>query len=610
MRSALGLRRIGGIDVTQVLRASEADVLELRACARAWGVPRFASWALLLRALTHPSISNWAERTLELPPRSLGPNALELLGDRVVGLCVAAAVRGWVEDAAGHTGGVLQSWRVRDGCTPVVDALVGNRGMAIVAERICIDRVMRWERPRPPASQRARLTRGGVDITTGLVSTTEINALSGAYEAVAAAVYLDGGFQAAQQFVDTTLLSDPDLVQRANYRLRDYERMLGQELSLLLGRPVECGRNMSKRGKKRAGNVDSGSVRCALVDLRLCGSDNSDVNDARSVFYAAVVLQRLDADGGASLELEEADFLSAACHFSIQSARMAAVTQAREALQGRRKSMSDTERHGTDIQARSLYRARAKGKSKTCAAVVHFECSSDRWAHDGDYRHILGALRRSDAGLIGAALAPDCTDNDARVALTHCRAGLNVTDPDLFDPHPNEPKMQWALPRGSGDCGGFSSSLGECLKIGENVHQATALFHIHPALSGDVADGEEVRDWLNNTLGELPRGARLQGYHQLGHHAFKLWSVQRSMVDSSMDRAQIIAGAEQRTGRRAGIARAMGACALIGESRGRARLFVGLGATASQFGVATTLAWLTGAEQRLIEGVHCKVGIP
>lgn len=128
---------------------------------------RFASVALLERALTHPSVS--ADRDHE----GGHYERLEFLGDRVLGLVVAERlfVR-FPQEAEG-----LLARRLAK--------LVGRETLASVAEDLGLGRVMRVAMGEDEQQGRSN---------PGL--------LSDVCEAVIAALYLDGGLPAAKQFIE------------------------------------------------------------------------------------------------------------------------------------------------------------------------------------------------------------------------------------------------------------------------------------------------------------------------------------------------------------------------------------------------------------------------
>ncbi|MEJ6395664.1 ribonuclease III [Gymnodinialimonas sp. 2305UL16-5] len=124
---------------------------------------RFADPSLLARALTHSSLSS--------PTR--GDNQrLEFLGDRVLGLVMAQAVL--AADEAAKEGQLA----------PRFNALVRKEACADVARQIDVGAAMRLGKSEMSAGGRRRMAL-----------------LGDAMEAVIAAVYLDAGFDVAQEVV-------------------------------------------------------------------------------------------------------------------------------------------------------------------------------------------------------------------------------------------------------------------------------------------------------------------------------------------------------------------------------------------------------------------------
>ena len=144
MRSPLGIRRIEDVDVSQVLHETDADIRALRNRFRSWGISLFRNYPVPLRALTHSSISNWAERILRLPKRPLSPNTLELLGDRVMEAATAYRALQWRKESS------LNVSLHRNNPKGILNFLVENRGMALVAADVGIDDLIRWEKSTPP----------------------------------------------------------------------------------------------------------------------------------------------------------------------------------------------------------------------------------------------------------------------------------------------------------------------------------------------------------------------------------------------------------------------------------------------------------------------------
>lgn len=149
---------------------TRADRLALRSAVRAWGVPHFRNWPLLLRALTSAQVATWAAVRLAVPPASVSPSQLEFLGDRAVSAALVAE---------GKSG---------------VERMVGNSGFMLAAKRAGMDKLLRCS-----------------TYCSGSPAT-----LSNAYEAVAGVVYVDGGIPAVRSFVATTLIPHEADVREVN----------------------------------------------------------------------------------------------------------------------------------------------------------------------------------------------------------------------------------------------------------------------------------------------------------------------------------------------------------------------------------------------------------
>ena len=124
---------------------------------------RFADPALLVRALTHPSIVSDARPDNQ---------RLEFLGDRVLGLVIAETLLAADETAAEGT------------LAPRLNALVRKETCADIAREIDLGAVLRLGRSETMSGGRRK---------TAL--------LGDGMEAVIAAVYLDGGYTAAQALI-------------------------------------------------------------------------------------------------------------------------------------------------------------------------------------------------------------------------------------------------------------------------------------------------------------------------------------------------------------------------------------------------------------------------
>lgn len=136
----------------------------------------FEDAAWLERALTH---SSW--RNARASATAQDNERLEFLGDRVLGLVTSLALF--------HGFGDWEVGRLSNGLARLVNA----PSLEAAARRIDLGRYLRLGR--------------GEELTGGR---GKRNLLSDAYEAVIAAIYLDGGLVAAEKFIRRTLL-DPAL---------------------------------------------------------------------------------------------------------------------------------------------------------------------------------------------------------------------------------------------------------------------------------------------------------------------------------------------------------------------------------------------------------------
>lgn len=123
----------------------------------------FARPALLTEALTHPSLGG---------PGHVDNQRLEFLGDRVLGLVMAEALH--AADPAAREGQLA----------PRYNALVRREACAAVAEEIGLGAALRLGRSEKLSGGRRKAAL-----------------LADAMEAVIAAVYLDGGFDAARDMI-------------------------------------------------------------------------------------------------------------------------------------------------------------------------------------------------------------------------------------------------------------------------------------------------------------------------------------------------------------------------------------------------------------------------
>ena len=150
---------------------------------------RFSNPELLQRALTHASLS--------------GSNyeRLEFLGDRVLGLVIAE----WLTE--------LNSDSSEGDMAKILSALVGRESLAIVAQNIGLGEAIRM-------SEAEASMNGRVNGST----------LADCCEAVIGALYLDGGLEAARQFIRRQwqeLMQSPPTAADAKTALQEWSQAKG-----------------------------------------------------------------------------------------------------------------------------------------------------------------------------------------------------------------------------------------------------------------------------------------------------------------------------------------------------------------------------------------------
>lgn len=582
-----------------MLHASHSDIDILQSQLRKWGVSDFRSYPLLLRALTHPSISNWAERVLNLPKRSLGPNTLELLGDRVVGACAAYHVLDWTRQQPLRAD---VDWA--GGPHKVLKSLIGNRGMAEVARTIGIESLIRWEKPLPPASHRSRLDSLGIDIATGIQSNVEVNGLAAAYESVAAAIYLDGGFEPALSFVNSTLLRQPIDVQHNNLESSDYETILSSELAALFEIPLTF---VSSRPQTSRKTVASGKIIFTLLDFHQEASD--ELNEAHALFYAGVSIRRASDDSG---NLDENSLLSLASHFSVETARLAALTQALAIVRGEVPFETD---HNRQIlrDERIVLRNSASRVVPSLTIKVN---SLGQWQYDRDYAHVAGVLGKAglrafehvetlDVDQVRAVLQSkysqrarnDNKEYDRNQVDQPLRSVKGVSGVDAVSLH--------SQGKGSEALSGLDPKAVEStLQIGREVIVDLELSRTHPVSLENVRPAADIVNCLDNAVHEISclewpqQMRRLNGYHALGKQSVKLWAVQRSIDNVAEDRADVVPRYEHRVGLGHALEQSLAGPQGLQTVRdiGLRAGCIALGMCVERIGMSTALSWLTGEE--------------
>lgn len=578
-------------------------------------------------------MSNWAERVLQAPKRSLGPNVLEILGDGVIGTCVSSVILEWFRaHEPVHLAQLprLEPWSVAKGIKSVFDSLVSNRGFAHVCQDIGMDALLRWEKPTPPVAHRSRLDKNGVDSITGLGVNTEINAMAAAYEAVAGAVYLDGGFSAASSFVSTTLLKDPGVVQRANAGVKEYQSMITDVVSRWIGVPTDDVIDVGEcNGQEGIARSPVQRVQCGVVDLEVdLGPD--ETRPASPLFYAAVVLRPMRA---AAEPLNEQDLVSVSSHFSREMARIAAFQQALEALEGSRQEVK-AQGHLCFTPKHCTVGVNGNDVLDGSRVVVRLGKASGKWHRDGDYGHFTALLERFCVpGLRGLAEAGTGNRKDLRQEVRRLheeRSGRRGSPGGTEDSEMNgraaslygsgwmvvprdsagrgRGRQEWGNGVGSGVI--CEETVGECLERGVCAQRGSVFHQTHNGLLSEPATAREVCDAIARSISGLSNVNRwwqireLRGLQLVGLNAYRLWSVQRSIREVSQDRCEVVQASERRMAGAGAVERGMiSGDGLDGVDGLRVRRgFVALGVAVEQFGTSTALAWLSGAEERAAAG--------
>lgn len=634
VNSALGITRISHVQVSQVLHATPSDVRILRSVLSSWNIPEFrsTSYPLLLRALTHPSISSWAERSLDLPRRSLGPNILELLGDCVVGVSTSHHILRWS----------TRSYLPQSPAS-LLKSFVCNKGMASVARSVGIERLLRWEKPGPPSAHRARLDERGIDVQTGVQANGEVNALSAAFEAVTAAVYLDGGYPAVlDRFLPATLLRDPRGLAVANRDSSAYEADLVSALSALIpGQRVHLvggtdDRPTRNRSADSSGMRDDVPIVVEIHELKQPAT--STVTEAHALFFAAVSVRCGNSDAP---RYDEREMLSLASNFSVENARIAAVSQALDMLRGVRTPLSSVSparrllRMDTVVPREIIHthipRPKAVRQSDDALGGLRNRSAqrgldtkfdeAGRWHLDSDYAHAGAVLVRArvpglpgDSGsgeAVRSYLRSFCESSERAIEVEMMHGFEDIEGPlnsstSYEAPH-SAPTIENPGELSSVDVDAVQS----CLTAGVEAigrGDAGGLFASHSTLmpSDSDVDGRSLATRLDEQVGTVmrlhrrERNQRCVAFNSLGHQAVRAWAAQSSISDLAQDRQHVIPLFEGRVAACAGMeAQMMGASGLahIRDGGGSVRRsYVAVGMCVEALGLPMAVAWLTGAE--------------
>ena len=618
--SALGIRRISDTELHQVMHASQSDINRMRKYLNTCGVSDFSSWPVLLRALTHPSISNWAERVQALPARSLGPNTLELLGDRVVGVCVAHAIHSRLSSSNLDDNKKWKSLEWIHSPRMLLRSLVGNRGMAHIAEATGIDEMLRWERPSPPQAHRKRTDIRGRDAVTGIMSNVEINAFSSAYEAVAAAVYLDGGLSSAQQFVETSMLTEPRKTQCDNYSAKDYEEELISTVTRLLGGSLSFvpeRRVIGSNGPLARKSFERWQLEILnLQEIHM----HDQVNPAHEIFYAGIMLRKMS---NVEDDLNEVELISLASHFSKENARIAALTQARDILTGRAEI--ERNNHLQQVIWKKLSLGEMDNKVNLPELRVQLEANKGRWIYQTDYKHLANILMKVESPGWSDSITQDDKAIRTRLQIISQR-GKEDEDDDHDDGYDiiwekNQPLSTFSQGRFRHEqreeiiepvTNISADIITDCLMRGWKIDADDELVNSHAGLRcDDLVDisGPDVVETIKKEANRVneknvsERNWEVRAYYNIGHNISKLWAVQRSIRGCDQDRSEVMKSSLKRLSHGYMTDRqVLGYEGKIGirDLRNHQR-YVGLGMCSKELGLKVVLQWLAGAEQRLVE---------
>jgi ribonuclease-3 len=210
----------------------------------------FRDPALLDLALTHASVGEGAERDARGRPFA-DNQRLEFLGDRVLGLLVADRL---VRDFPGSNEGEMSSR---------LHALVDKAACARVAEAMGVGDAMRLS---PGEAKQGGRRREGV--------------LGDAMEALLAAVWLDGGFEAVRAVFDTAWkdeLSAPPQKSLTN------PKSALQEWALGLGKPLPAYRIVERKGSDHAPTFTVEASVAGYPPLTAQGRSRQDAEKAAAI---------------------------------------------------------------------------------------------------------------------------------------------------------------------------------------------------------------------------------------------------------------------------------------------------------------------------------------
>ena len=503
---------------------------------------------------------------------------LEYLGDSVVGLSVAHNYLLRTRATGDGVNGLTE----RPSAT--VRAMVGNRGMACVAGEMRIPDLIRWEPALPPREHRLRVSDSGYDAVSGLYSNLHVNALAAAYEAIAAAVYLDGGFETASSFVQQTLLRDVDHARFLNTDSKQLESMLARKLGGLLG-SVSFVASRARVQDVCEPVSSFEDLQCEVLDLQPVHV----ANPAHLMHYTAVILRRMERIHD---PIMEDDILYVSSHFSVEGSRIAALRGAVRAIMGQTK-MKDVARSAGNVVELKMREAIFGDVGERVTIRVDKE---GRWMREGLYGNVKRLLLRCGVNVT------EMSEDAVRQFLQQreqTEGGKEAVGISAGVRYANKGAMRDTVPRLD------FNVVENCLQRGQEIELQSALREEHKGLEGNILGHETVVSGICDTLSSLDsaqnRDAVLRWYNEIGRQCVRLWSIQRGMKRVSQDRAEIIGECEKRGQMKRILGHEMiGSMDLRCMSDlqiSRPMVALGICVQREDLGLQTALAWLSGAEQ-------------
>ncbi|KAI0566001.1 hypothetical protein FGB62_13g249 [Gracilaria domingensis] len=341
-------------------------------------------------------------------------------------------------------------------------------------------------------------------------------------------------------------------------------------------------------------------LQCEILDLESSAAARRE----HDLYYCAVAVRKRDQLDD---PFHERDFLCVASHFSVETARIAALEQAIDITNAIRTPCIPAEY--IDAKPMQLQMRTSVFGEDVPKMEVHFS-SDGRWRYDADYHHLAALLERIGAPGVTAFHNLDAQDIQQRIQALRRDSSRQEDGWDINDSrydaflgiHKSAP-LSGCRPQGEPAI--CPSTVSRCMSVGSDIVLNSALARRHKAPFRGIEDADRIVKQVTESADELAalsvhqRNARVKAYNVLGNNATKLWSVQSSMKDASQERVEVVTESEQK----GGMSRAMQR-ALLGD-RGLADVddlrvngaYVAIGMCVDSVGCSSAMAWLSGAEQ-------------